>query len=108
MIGAPLGLEKVNGALQVTARRGDVAEDHVRFSEAPSRLGYFYIFRTVVTLEYRERPLKQLERRRLRWRIRRRRSRHAAATATKTAKKAAKCTGWATAAATATAATSDA
>ena len=28
MIGAPLGLEKVNGALQVTARRDDVAEDH--------------------------------------------------------------------------------
>ena len=60
MIGAPLGLINFNGALQVTARRGDVAEDHVRFSEAPSRLGYFYIFRTKVTLEDRERSLKQL------------------------------------------------
>ena len=62
MIGAPLGLINFNGALQVTARRGDVAEEHVRFSEVPSRLGNVYIFRTKVALEDRKRPLEQLKR----------------------------------------------
>ncbi len=62
MVGAPLGLINFNGALQLTARRGDVAKNHVSFSEAHSRLGHFYIFRTKVTLEDRERPLKQLKR----------------------------------------------
>ena len=62
MIGPPLGLVNFNGTLQLNARRGDVAEDHVRLSETPSRLGYVHIFRTVVTLEDRERPLKQLKR----------------------------------------------
>ena len=62
MIGPPLGLINFNGALQVTARRGDIPEDQVRLSEAPSRLGYVHMFRTVVTLEDRERPLKQLKR----------------------------------------------
>ena len=60
VIGAELGLINFNGALQLTARRGDVAEDHVRLSEVPSRLGYVHIFRTKVTLEDRERSLKQL------------------------------------------------
>ena len=60
MVGAPLGLINFNGALQVTARRGDVAEDYVRFSKSPSCPGYVLVFLTVVTLEDRERPLKQL------------------------------------------------
>ena len=69
VVGAPLGLDWAkaisNGALQVNARPSRApsrAEDHVRLSEAPSRLGYVHIFRTKVTLEDRERPLKQLKR----------------------------------------------
>ena len=62
MIGAELGLINFNGALQLTARRGDVAEDHVRLSKVPSRLGYVHIFRTKVTLDDHERPLEQLKR----------------------------------------------
>ena len=60
MIGAELGLIKFNGALQLTARRGDIPEDQVRLSEAPSRLGYFYVFRTEMTLQGRERTFQQL------------------------------------------------